>query len=201
MADGSWPVYTLNQYDLFVAYRFKSITDSKSSDEINKYVSVVWAQVRPEETEPLYSLPVPCADLFDPKETQPQFDDQIAGMQCANKTEILLSDSHSQSASAVNEQQYSWFFIVNTCEALSPITGKADCYPSDESRAVLNDITVETKISSEFFSPKTFLASGEMMSSVFLQESFQLSKSLAMNYKYAVQKVETSFSNRLFYND
>ena len=67
--------------------------------------------------------------------------------------------------------------------------------------AVLSDITVETKISSEFFSPKTFLDNGKKMNSVFLQDNFQLSKSLAMKYKYAVQKVETSFSNRLLYND
>ena len=52
-----------------------------------------------------------------------------------NKDGILLQDSHS---SDDDGEAYSWYFIVNTCDALKGITGKTDCYTEVESKEVLN---------------------------------------------------------------
>ena len=39
------------------------------------------------------------------------------------------------------------------------------------------------------------------MDSVFYHKNFQLSKSLASQYNYSVQKIESVFSDRVLYND
>ena len=67
--------------------------------------------------------------------------------------------------------------------------------------AVLKDFIVDTKVSSEFFSPKSYLENGNRMHSVFYPKTYQLSNTLASQYNFAVQKVVSEFSDRFLYND
>lgn len=46
--DGSWPIYTLQDYDLIVSYQFESVSGTIDSESIEDYFSAVWAQVSPE---------------------------------------------------------------------------------------------------------------------------------------------------------
>ena len=90
---------------------------------------------------------------------------------------------------------------MNTCDKLKSITKKTDCYSDVESRLVLNEFTVDAKVSSEFFSAKTYLENGKRMDSVFYSKTFQLSRTLATQYNFAVQKILSEFSDRVWYND
>ena len=90
---------------------------------------------------------------------------------------------------------------MNTCDKLKSITGRTDCYKDIDSKLVLNEFTVDAKVSSEFFSAKTYLENGKRMDSVFYQKTFQLSRTLATQYNYAVQKIVSDFSDRVWYND
>ena len=49
---------------------------------------------------------------------------------------------------------------------------------------MLNEFAVETKVSNEFFSPKTYLENGNEMSQVFSYDKFFLSKKLANFNQY-----------------
>ena len=60
---------------MFVAYRFKSITGEYDSDEIDKNISGVWAQITPDKSEPTFYTAILCTDIdiFSASKTSKQF--------------------------------------------------------------------------------------------------------------------------------
>ena len=151
---------------------------------------------------PTYYLPVPCLDIYSASDLiTSQFRSQIQYMHCANMEngEGIQLQSHNEFYA--QEGGTDFLFAVNTCAALQAITGKDNCYTQAESEALLYDFTVNTKVSSQFFSPKTYIDNGERMNSEFSLETFQLSTAQVSLARYEVQQEHNSFSNRVIYND
>ena len=102
-------------------------------------------------------MPIPCEQVYTSPEDTAQFRDQIGGMLCADmgsEASIQLQDGGEFYEEANGADFY---FAVNTCAKFQSITQRQDCYTQEESEAILYDFIVTTKISSQFFSPKTYI--------------------------------------------
>ena len=58
-------MYELSGFNLFIAYKFKSVTTDSSytPEEIDKHISAVWAQVKP-NMKPVFYTGEPCTDIY-----------------------------------------------------------------------------------------------------------------------------------------
>lgn len=87
-------------------------------------------------------------------------------MKCANNDAIQLSARLDNDVLG-RGRQYNWYFIVNTCDNLKSVTKRSTCKTPAESAALVNDITISTKVSTQFFSAKTYINNGYRKNSVF----------------------------------
>lgn len=92
------------------------------------------------------------------------------------------------SKNAKNEEfsGYSWYFLVDTCEALAPYTGATGCEPKAKVHAMMNEFIVTTKTVTQFFSEKTFINNDHKLDAEIEVERFILSRSQGTYNSYKI---------------
>ena len=85
---------------------------------------------------------MPCPSIYKAEDHSNQFNEQVHDMMCADMggEKIKL-----QNSSTWQKKGLQWFFIIDTCEALSEYTGAKDCVDDTTVRGMMNDFIVTTK--------------------------------------------------------
>ena len=79
--DGSYPLYELDKFDLFIAFDYKSIS-GLDNEQILRYISFIYMQTDGNSTSAY--LPKNCNEIYSEYNVTGQFQDQIYGMSCSN---------------------------------------------------------------------------------------------------------------------
>lgn len=92
----------------------------------------------------------------------------------ANSTVKLQNPS----AANFDDAWSDFFFVLDTCEHLSPITKRTDCKSEAESQAVLESVYATTKIQTAFWNTKNYLRNGKELNSEFETTEVQLNSAV-----------------------
>ena len=115
---------------------------------------------------------------------------------------IVLQNRPLTTKASIAARSAQFNFIVDTCKNLATLTGSTDlnCDSTflDED---IDDILVTVKKVNQFFSSKTFMANGEQLTDQFDTSKFVLSPSISNNIALEVQRKQTKFTSRVFYQD
>ena len=88
--------------------------------------------------------------------------------------------------------------IIDTCTNLKNVTGFTNCAGPDKEKEALEKIHVQVKLSTQFFSPQTYLNIGYMQSQ-FRTFIFTLEEMVSRRESFAVSKTDVSFQNSYIY--
>lgn len=124
MADGSYPLWTLNGEDFFVTYRLWTFNDTLRPD-LDKYVSGLWVQRSTKNASAIYKGRK-CEETYGEFDYSPQFMSQIKGQWCADTqgNSTYLQKPNPMNASS---PEHDFFFVVDFCKHFKNYTGRNDC--------------------------------------------------------------------------
>ena len=90
--------------------------------------------------------------------------------------------------------------MIDTCEHLSPITGKTDCKTEAESQAVLESMFASTKIQTAFWNTKNYLRNGMELNAEFAANDVQLNSAVFQRQAYNIRTNNIKFYNNRWIN-
>lgn len=93
-----------------------------------------------------------------------------------------------------------FFFVIDTCEHLSPITKRTDCKTEAESQQVLESIYASTKIQTAFWNTKNYLRNGKALNSEFATNEVQLNSAVFQRQAYQIRTNAITFYNNRWIN-
>ena len=146
-----------------------------SEEELLTYFTPVWIQYLYNETskthEPTFHEAVPCTDVsyIDVDGVTSQTYNEIKGQYCANRGNVYLQGGDTTGNNVFSDGMY--YFAVDTCEHMKSVTGntlKTECKTQEQSIAIIDKVYIQNKISTQFFSPVTYLLNDNKMNSEFL---------------------------------
>lgn len=175
--NGTWPIQEMSMDEFFVAYKLHSghfETEAKGKED--QYFSGIWIQRTGGEVNKYYSS-VNCTDLWVQEDVPQMFWENIKDFKCPDMKNAKTFIQNPSSAN-FNNTWSDFFFVIDTCEHLKPITKRTDCKTEAESQAILETIYAVTKIQTAFWNTKNYLRNGKELNSEFATNEVQLNSAV-----------------------
>ena len=197
-ASGNYPVFELSQTEFLVSYELVNITSLSSP--LDKYLEGVWVQVNANGTLSYYTK-TPCKNIFPEGSVDKIFYSQIEDQLCPDMRgePVRLQNIVQKSKKDTVPQKF--YFLVDTCESLAPITGTTGCVADSVVKAQLVNFMVNVKRANQNFSPKTYIENGNEMTTYFHSDQIVLSNAVSNQFEWNLKPTTNLYTDAILYTD
>lgn len=194
-ADGAYPMFSMDGDEFFTTYKLHTSNDTLK-DDLDKYLTGLWVQRSGDKAGGIYK-PVKCD--YDNYTYSTQFMSQVEGQWCADTKGAPVQLKRNNPLNS-NDTEYDYFFVLDFCEHFKAYSGRSDCKSIDETLAVMDQIKVQIKISTQLWNVATYVMNGFTMFNIFESADLVLNKEIYQRQAYRVKRESISLYNSYLVN-